>query len=180
MLYCSFSVWAYGLLLGCLAGRMLVCYRPVLSESDELHFLSVWAFYMSLGHTPTRLWRWVKHPHIHTYSIHIILAALNYIYIYNHTRISFPCILFGPVLLEHHLEADEGEGVVLDCFLPWHTLVVGQTEYHYSWLPAKNVHVTQTQTHFSVLQNIAFLGGLYIQYKVYEEFICINHVFIGH
>ncbi|XP_048065857.1 izumo sperm-egg fusion protein 1 [Megalobrama amblycephala] len=36
---------------------------------------------------------------------------------------------------EHHLEADEGEEVVLDCFLPWHALVIGQTEYHYSWHP---------------------------------------------
>ncbi|XP_073765139.1 izumo sperm-egg fusion protein 1 isoform X8 [Danio rerio] len=38
---------------------------------------------------------------------------------------------------EHHLEADEGEEVVLDCFLSWHTLVVGQTEYHYSWHPGE-------------------------------------------
>lgn len=64
-----------------------------------------------------------------------------YKHIFNHTRISFPCVLFGSLLSEHHVEADEGVGVVLDCFLPWHTLVVGQTEYYYSWLPAKNVHV---------------------------------------
>lgn len=53
----------------------------------------------------------------------------------------FTCLSATPPLDcgEHHLEADEGEGVVLDCFLPWHTLVVGQTEYHYSWLPAKNL-----------------------------------------
>lgn len=38
---------------------------------------------------------------------------------------------------EHHLEADEGEEVVLDCFLPWHALIVGQTEYHYSWHPGE-------------------------------------------
>ncbi|KAK3540390.1 hypothetical protein QTP70_030417 [Hemibagrus guttatus] len=33
----------------------------------------------------------------------------------------------------HHLLAKEGEQVVLDCFLPWHTLVVGHAEYYYSW-----------------------------------------------
>uniref|UniRef100_A0A9J8D1I3 Ig-like domain-containing protein n=1 Tax=Cyprinus carpio carpio TaxID=630221 RepID=A0A9J8D1I3_CYPCA len=38
---------------------------------------------------------------------------------------------------EHHLEADEGEEVVLDCFLPWHALVVGQNEYQYSWHPGE-------------------------------------------
>ncbi|XP_030621915.1 izumo sperm-egg fusion protein 1 [Chanos chanos] len=36
---------------------------------------------------------------------------------------------------EHHLEAEEGDQVVLDCFLPWHTLVMGQPDYHYSWRP---------------------------------------------
>ncbi|KAI7797758.1 izumo sperm-egg fusion protein 1 [Triplophysa rosa] len=53
----------------------------------------------------------------------------------------FTCLSATPPIDcgEHHLEADEGEGVVLDCFLPWHTLVVGQTEYYYSWLPAKNL-----------------------------------------
>ncbi|XP_051508822.1 izumo sperm-egg fusion protein 1 [Myxocyprinus asiaticus] len=51
----------------------------------------------------------------------------------------FPCLSATPPLVcgEHNLEADEGEEVVLDCFLPWHTLVVGQTEYHYSWHPAE-------------------------------------------
>ncbi|XP_043103354.1 izumo sperm-egg fusion protein 1 [Puntigrus tetrazona] len=38
---------------------------------------------------------------------------------------------------EHHLEADEGEEVVLDCFLSWHALVAGKIEYHYSWHPAE-------------------------------------------
>ncbi|KAG7332060.1 hypothetical protein KOW79_003894 [Hemibagrus wyckioides] len=33
----------------------------------------------------------------------------------------------------HRLLAKEGEQAVLDCFLPWHTLVVGHAEYHYSW-----------------------------------------------
>ncbi|XP_060786998.1 izumo sperm-egg fusion protein 1 [Neoarius graeffei] len=34
---------------------------------------------------------------------------------------------------EHHLLVNEGEQAVLDCFLPWHHLVVGHAEYHYSW-----------------------------------------------
>ncbi|KAK1787088.1 hypothetical protein P4O66_017468, partial [Electrophorus voltai] len=34
---------------------------------------------------------------------------------------------------EFLLNAEEGEQVVFDCFLPWHSLVVGQTEYQYSW-----------------------------------------------
>ncbi|KAK2898844.1 hypothetical protein Q8A67_010262 [Cirrhinus molitorella] len=51
----------------------------------------------------------------------------------------FTCLSATPPLDcgEHHVEADEGEEVVLDCFLPWHTLVVGQTEYHYSWQPGE-------------------------------------------
>ncbi|XP_068078946.1 izumo sperm-egg fusion protein 1 isoform X2 [Danio rerio] len=51
----------------------------------------------------------------------------------------FTCLSAKPPLDcgEHHLEADEGEEVVLDCFLSWHTLVVGQTEYHYSWHPGE-------------------------------------------
>ncbi|XP_073675896.1 izumo sperm-egg fusion protein 1 [Garra rufa] len=51
----------------------------------------------------------------------------------------FTCLPATPPLDcgEHHVEADEGEEVVLDCFLPWHALVVGQTEYHYSWHPGE-------------------------------------------
>ncbi|XP_072537230.1 izumo sperm-egg fusion protein 1 [Salminus brasiliensis] len=33
----------------------------------------------------------------------------------------------------HQVEGKEGEQVVLDCFLSWHSLIVGQAEYHYSW-----------------------------------------------
>ncbi|XP_046727768.1 izumo sperm-egg fusion protein 1 isoform X2 [Silurus meridionalis] len=35
----------------------------------------------------------------------------------------------------HQLVASEGKQAVLDCFLPWHRLVVGHAEYHYSWKP---------------------------------------------
>ncbi|XP_053091809.1 izumo sperm-egg fusion protein 1 isoform X2 [Pangasianodon hypophthalmus] len=34
---------------------------------------------------------------------------------------------------EHQVLANVGEQAVLDCFLPWHSLVVGHAEYHYSW-----------------------------------------------
>ncbi|XP_049341881.1 izumo sperm-egg fusion protein 1 [Astyanax mexicanus] len=33
----------------------------------------------------------------------------------------------------HELKGQEGEQVVLDCFLSWHSLIIGQAEYHYSW-----------------------------------------------
>ncbi|XP_048100431.1 izumo sperm-egg fusion protein 1 isoform X2 [Alosa alosa] len=36
---------------------------------------------------------------------------------------------------DHHLEAEEGDEVVLDCFLSWHSLVTGHKDYHYSWRP---------------------------------------------
>ncbi|KAF7653577.1 hypothetical protein LDENG_00081260 [Lucifuga dentata] len=36
---------------------------------------------------------------------------------------------------EHTLQAEEGGQAVLDCFLPWHRLVLGKPEYHYSWAP---------------------------------------------
>ncbi|TRY92844.1 hypothetical protein DNTS_015600 [Danionella cerebrum] len=38
---------------------------------------------------------------------------------------------------DQYLAADEGEEVLLDCLLPWHSLVAGQTEYHYSWHPGE-------------------------------------------
>ncbi|KAI4890527.1 hypothetical protein NFI96_033323, partial [Prochilodus magdalenae] len=33
----------------------------------------------------------------------------------------------------HRLDVEESGQVVLDCFLSWHSLIVGQAEYHYSW-----------------------------------------------
>ncbi|XP_076845156.1 izumo sperm-egg fusion protein 1 isoform X2 [Brachyhypopomus gauderio] len=35
---------------------------------------------------------------------------------------------------EFLLQAEEGQQVLLDCFLSWHKMVVGQTEYQYSWI----------------------------------------------
>ncbi|XP_072317628.1 izumo sperm-egg fusion protein 1 [Eucyclogobius newberryi] len=37
---------------------------------------------------------------------------------------------------ETQLVEEEGDQAVLDCFLPWHQLVLGKPEYHYSWAPA--------------------------------------------
>ncbi|XP_036383818.1 izumo sperm-egg fusion protein 1 isoform X2 [Megalops cyprinoides] len=34
-----------------------------------------------------------------------------------------------------HLEAEEGDQVALDCFLPWHSLVMGRKDYQYSRTP---------------------------------------------
>ncbi|CAL8345435.1 unnamed protein product [Lota lota] len=34
---------------------------------------------------------------------------------------------------EHRLEAEEGGQAVLNCFLPWHSLLQGRPEYHFTW-----------------------------------------------
>lgn len=34
---------------------------------------------------------------------------------------------------EFPVNAEEGDQAVLDCFLPWHRLLLGKPEYHYSW-----------------------------------------------
>ncbi|CAL8249195.1 unnamed protein product [Merluccius merluccius] len=36
---------------------------------------------------------------------------------------------------EHHVEAEAGGHAVLNCFLPWHSLVQGRPEYHFTWAP---------------------------------------------
>ncbi|CAL8330527.1 unnamed protein product [Arctogadus glacialis] len=40
-----------------------------------------------------------------------------------------------PNKCEHHLEAEEGDQAVLNCFLPWHSLIQGTPEYHFTWAP---------------------------------------------
>ncbi|KAL7884100.1 hypothetical protein AOLI_G00068700 [Acnodon oligacanthus] len=35
----------------------------------------------------------------------------------------------------YQLQGEEGGQVVLDCFLSWHSLTVGQADYHYFWKP---------------------------------------------
>ncbi|XP_039658705.1 izumo sperm-egg fusion protein 1 isoform X4 [Perca fluviatilis] len=36
---------------------------------------------------------------------------------------------------EYPVLAEEGGQAVLNCFLPWHRLLLGRPEYHYSWVP---------------------------------------------
>ncbi|XP_029294712.1 izumo sperm-egg fusion protein 1 [Cottoperca gobio] len=36
---------------------------------------------------------------------------------------------------EYPVQAEEGGQAVLNCFLPWHRLLLGRPEYHYSWAP---------------------------------------------
>ncbi|XP_055367145.1 izumo sperm-egg fusion protein 1 isoform X2 [Betta splendens] len=36
---------------------------------------------------------------------------------------------------EYPVQAEEGGQAVLNCFVPWHRLLVGKSEYHYSWAP---------------------------------------------
>ncbi|XP_028313845.1 izumo sperm-egg fusion protein 1 isoform X2 [Gouania willdenowi] len=36
---------------------------------------------------------------------------------------------------ELSVQSEEGGQAVLDCFFPWHRLVLGNPEYHYSWIP---------------------------------------------
>ncbi len=82
---------------------MLVCYRAVVSESDELHFLSVWALYVSVCHAATRLWRWDKRPRIHTprcfyltiLTPHTSLLSFSLLCILSLTPISFRASSWG-------------------------------------------------------------------------------------
>ncbi|XP_041643280.1 izumo sperm-egg fusion protein 1 isoform X2 [Cheilinus undulatus] len=36
---------------------------------------------------------------------------------------------------EYPVQAEEGGQAVLNCFLPWHRLLLGTPEYHYAWAP---------------------------------------------
>ncbi|XP_053181495.1 izumo sperm-egg fusion protein 1 [Scomber japonicus] len=38
---------------------------------------------------------------------------------------------------ESTVQAEEGGQAVLNCFLPWHRLLLGTPEYHYSWAPGE-------------------------------------------
>ena len=62
-------------------------------------------------------------------------------------------LLLSPLTLppEYPVQAEEGGQAVLNCFLPWHRLLLGRPEYHYSWAPGvpgtKKVHrKASTQT----------------------------------
>lgn len=36
---------------------------------------------------------------------------------------------------DNTVQAEEGEQAVLDCLQPWHHLLIGRPEYHFSWAP---------------------------------------------
>ncbi|KAJ8005774.1 hypothetical protein DPEC_G00121380 [Dallia pectoralis] len=52
---------------------------------------------------------------------------------------------------EFLVEAAEGGQAVFDCFLPWHRLVVGRPEYHYTWAPGTHILANLTEDDFGVL-----------------------------
>ncbi|XP_075889360.1 izumo sperm-egg fusion protein 1 isoform X2 [Nelusetta ayraudi] len=52
---------------------------------------------------------------------------------------------------EHSLQAEEGGQAVLDCFFPWHRLLLGEPEYHYSWAPGDPRAVQLNEDDFKVL-----------------------------
>lgn len=37
--------------------------------------------------------------------------------------------------VDYPVQAEEGGQAVLNCFLPWHRILLEKTEYHYSWAP---------------------------------------------
>lgn len=49
------------------------------------------------------------------------------------------------------MQAAEGGQAVLDCFLPWHSLVVGRPDYHYTWAPGTQRTANLTEGDFRVL-----------------------------
>ncbi|XP_053277182.1 izumo sperm-egg fusion protein 1 [Pleuronectes platessa] len=52
---------------------------------------------------------------------------------------------------EHRVQAEEGGQALLDCFLPWHQLLTGKPEYHFSWAPGKPGTEKPNETDFKVL-----------------------------
>ncbi|KAL2086226.1 hypothetical protein ACEWY4_017285 [Coilia grayii] len=61
------------------------------------------------------------------------------------------CLSATPPLdcADHHVEAEEGDQVVLDCFLPWHSLITEPKDYHYSW--SNSSHTVTSEDEFQVL-----------------------------
>lgn len=52
----------------------------------------------------------------------------------NEASLFFCPLSFSP---EYPVQTEEGGQAVLNCFLPWHRLLLGRTEYHYSWAPGE-------------------------------------------
>lgn len=72
-------------------------------------------------------------------------------------------LYFSPLLLspEYPVLAEEGGQALLNCFLPWHRLLLGKTEYHYSWAPgepgAKKVSLTLLVLYQTITQIDAYV-----------------------
>ncbi|XP_045890638.1 izumo sperm-egg fusion protein 1 isoform X2 [Micropterus dolomieu] len=52
---------------------------------------------------------------------------------------------------EYPVQAEEGGQAVLNCFLPWHRLLLGRPEYHYSWAPGVPGTEKLTESNFKAL-----------------------------
>ncbi|KAM3610230.1 uncharacterized protein V6R79_001010 [Siganus canaliculatus] len=52
---------------------------------------------------------------------------------------------------EYPVHTEEGGQAVLDCFLPWHRLLLEKTEYHYSWAPSVPVAKKLNEADFKSL-----------------------------
>ncbi|XP_044051666.1 izumo sperm-egg fusion protein 1 isoform X2 [Siniperca chuatsi] len=52
---------------------------------------------------------------------------------------------------EYPVQAEEGGQAVLNCFLPWHRLLLGRPEYHYSWAPGVPGTKKLTESDFKAL-----------------------------
>ncbi|XP_031583784.1 izumo sperm-egg fusion protein 1 isoform X1 [Oreochromis aureus] len=52
---------------------------------------------------------------------------------------------------EYPVQAEEGGQALLNCFLPWHRLLLGRPEYHYSWAPGASDIDKMNESDFSVL-----------------------------
>ncbi|KAM9858598.1 izumo sperm-egg fusion protein 1 [Aulostomus maculatus] len=49
------------------------------------------------------------------------------------------------------VQAEEGDQAVLNCFLPWHSLLVGRPAYHFSWAPGVPGNREVNENDFKVL-----------------------------
>ncbi|XP_044051669.1 izumo sperm-egg fusion protein 1 isoform X5 [Siniperca chuatsi] len=56
-----------------------------------------------------------------------------------------------PNKCEYPVQAEEGGQAVLNCFLPWHRLLLGRPEYHYSWAPGVPGTKKLTESDFKAL-----------------------------
>ncbi|XP_029366338.1 izumo sperm-egg fusion protein 1 isoform X2 [Echeneis naucrates] len=56
-----------------------------------------------------------------------------------------------PNKCEYTVQAEEGGQAMLNCFLPWHRILLGKPEYHYSWAPGVPGTKTLDDSEFKAL-----------------------------